>query len=587
MANYITDPVTGIKIPIVGVDPGEDYAVNISDALGTLAHLTHTGAANQDGYQIPAAGLNIDDDVSIQNNNLNDLRSTQFTSQGSPLSGVGDLNCVYVKSGDLFYNNASGTPVQITSGSNLDVAVPVNLIQIGVAGNLTIPSTASYNSLNVGTSGGTYTITLPLSTDTAGGRFFYIKDVDGNAQTNNITIRVESPDVLDGASSATLTSNYEACLIVGNGAGYWSLFPFDKTSYNAGETLTFNADGYLNMNPGSGITLTGGATLGTLCLLTLDGYAAMLVTNNCGIALESGANLTILSGADQFVYGITHIATSGSNHGELRIQSGAAENVDSGGQLNINTGGELNVNSSGEINVVSGGQIAFASGGLLTGIATVNNNSQIILTDTAQLNLDGTDNIININGTSTLNNLGNTVNANWPSFAVTQSRVLINPIIDGQALTASAWTVINGFTINSTTTGCEWAVPLTRTHDQATLSSVTIGFKVGATHSGGISGIVFPNLSIQACNINTGAILKLSTTDPQYFPTPASGSAWYDSNNYQTLTYTCNQHNLINNQLYSYSLVLVDENGGSALGNNLWYPIQLNFTLITTQAWSM
>ena len=36
MANYTVDPITGIKIPTVGEDPGPDYATNISSASSSL-----------------------------------------------------------------------------------------------------------------------------------------------------------------------------------------------------------------------------------------------------------------------------------------------------------------------------------------------------------------------------------------------------------------------------------------------------------------------------------------------------------------------------------------------------------------------
>src|ERR1035438_4471178 len=102
MANYTTDPNTGIKIPTVNQDPGPDYATNISEALTTLSGLGHSGAPT-DGKQIVLASLNINGDVTFnQVNNLTNARSIRFTNQSSTLSGVGDIGSIYEMNGNFY-----------------------------------------------------------------------------------------------------------------------------------------------------------------------------------------------------------------------------------------------------------------------------------------------------------------------------------------------------------------------------------------------------------------------------------------------------------------------------------------------------
>ena len=216
----------GLTIPTPGVTAGPEYAVDISDDLGTIANHTHTGASNNDGNQIPSAGINFNADLSAQSNNLTSLRSTRFADQSQVLAGIGDVGCVYEKSGDLWYNNSNGVPVQITSGSSLIAPVGGYTSQ-QISTNLTINSSSSTILVSADSTSNTITVTLPLANSVAAGRFYIIKDRKGTAATNSITVTPNGANTIDQANtSVVIRDNFGALCVVSDGTSNWLLFRY-------------------------------------------------------------------------------------------------------------------------------------------------------------------------------------------------------------------------------------------------------------------------------------------------------------------------------------------------------------------------
>lgn len=299
MANYTVDPVTGILIPTVGVDPGPDYATNVSNALATLAHLTHTGVSNLDGYQIPAAGLNINADVSIQSHNLTSLRSTRYTNQNATLAGSGDLDCVYFKSGDLWINNGSGTPVQITGGVSVNVTASNNYSTKFLTTNYTINSSDGYILFSCNT-GAAIILTLPLANSVPAGRFYLVKDRTGTAHTNNVTINPAGSDTIDALSTLKLIANLGAVALVSDGTSNWQVLQYDKTIYKGTDTLSFETGATLSMDSTSPANLSG--VVSFKGRTAMDGYVVTTGTtytiptansNLIFLCIPSGAAITI------------------------------------------------------------------------------------------------------------------------------------------------------------------------------------------------------------------------------------------------------------------------------------------------------
>lgn len=221
MADYTVDPYMGFLTPTPSVDPGPAYATHVSNALTTIGAHGHTGGG-VDGKQLGSAAINVDADLSWNSNfSLTNVKATKYTSQAAVLAGVGDVNCVYVKGGNLYYNNASGTPVQITTGTTVNVAGSNTIWTFkAVSSNWTIVSTDTDVYYAVDTSAAR-TFTLPTAASVAAGRRYWIADVTGSAGTNAITINKSGTDVIDGATSTKVVGAYGGVVIVSNGVDKW------------------------------------------------------------------------------------------------------------------------------------------------------------------------------------------------------------------------------------------------------------------------------------------------------------------------------------------------------------------------------
>src|ERR1700722_5805524 len=116
MSNFLISPNMDLPIPVVGVDPGPDYANNLDSCLTLIDGHNHSPGY---GVLINPDGLDINTDLTMNQNNLTNVRSIRFFPQSAPLSLVTDITCLYSvtesgSNGDLWYNDASGNQIQIT-----------------------------------------------------------------------------------------------------------------------------------------------------------------------------------------------------------------------------------------------------------------------------------------------------------------------------------------------------------------------------------------------------------------------------------------------------------------------------------------
>ena len=122
-----------MPIPAVGVTKGPIYATDINNSLLILDRHNHTP-----GYGVPItpAGLNITSDLTLQSNNLTNIRATRFTSQSSSFASTApDIAELYVVNGELYYNDSAGHIVPITSGGSVNAgAGSITGLPSGTAG---------------------------------------------------------------------------------------------------------------------------------------------------------------------------------------------------------------------------------------------------------------------------------------------------------------------------------------------------------------------------------------------------------------------------------------------------------------------
>ncbi len=116
MPNFILSPNMNLPIPVVGVDPGPDYASNVNSSLSAIDSHSHTPGS---GVLITPAAIDINSDFTFSNNNATNLLSARFFSNSTPLSDPSDINSIYVSLGDLYYNDAAGNQVRMTNGGSV------------------------------------------------------------------------------------------------------------------------------------------------------------------------------------------------------------------------------------------------------------------------------------------------------------------------------------------------------------------------------------------------------------------------------------------------------------------------------------
>jgi len=128
-----------LLIPIVGQDPGPEYASDVNSSLLIIDQHNHTPGS---GVAITPAAININADLAFNGNNAISLNSVRFTPLLSPIPATGvNLGCIYVAGVDLYYNDESGNQIQLTK-SGAVAGTP------GSISGLVSPASASYNSVS-------------------------------------------------------------------------------------------------------------------------------------------------------------------------------------------------------------------------------------------------------------------------------------------------------------------------------------------------------------------------------------------------------------------------------------------------------
>jgi hypothetical protein len=211
-----------LDLPTVSVTLGPEWATLLNAALTLVDSHDHS---TDKGVKVTQLGLNITGNLDINENYLTDVGSMRLVSQGATLVTPQDVRSLYSVSGNLYYNNGSGTPIQITSGGSVIAAsdgISRQFSRTSVNSNTVISaaSTTSYYDVDTTSS---VTFTLPAANGVAAGRFYEFKDTTGSAAANNIVINRAGSDTIDGATSVTVNTNYQSIALVSDGTSKWSL----------------------------------------------------------------------------------------------------------------------------------------------------------------------------------------------------------------------------------------------------------------------------------------------------------------------------------------------------------------------------
>ena len=134
MSATMTSLDMGLPIPIVGVELGPTWALNINACLTIIDSHDHTAG---NGVLITPNGLNINTDLNFLGNGSTNLKYTRFNAQGSPLAGALDVGELYVSGVDLYYNDISGNQIRMTIAGGVNAGT-------GSISNMTPPASATY-----------------------------------------------------------------------------------------------------------------------------------------------------------------------------------------------------------------------------------------------------------------------------------------------------------------------------------------------------------------------------------------------------------------------------------------------------------
>lgn len=105
-----------LDLPDVTVTPGPEWADKLNTALETIDDHDHTG---DKGKKVPISGVDINQNLDMQQLEIVDTKAINFKNLSSTLSGALNVNKFHIVSGNVWFTNSGGTPVQITDGNSI------------------------------------------------------------------------------------------------------------------------------------------------------------------------------------------------------------------------------------------------------------------------------------------------------------------------------------------------------------------------------------------------------------------------------------------------------------------------------------
>jgi hypothetical protein len=215
-------PNMGLILPVPEVTEGPTWSEQLNDALELVDSHDHSTGK---GSKIAPSGININADLEMNSQDLVEVRSARFENQSAVLAEADDTVCAFVKDGDLYFNNAAGTAVQITNGTSVNASSSATFLEytdVTIASSpVTIAPSDNYNLYLVSTAAAR-TINLPAANSINKGKFLIFKDITGSAASNNIIITPDGSDTIEGESgSLTINQAYNSVLLYSDGSSQW------------------------------------------------------------------------------------------------------------------------------------------------------------------------------------------------------------------------------------------------------------------------------------------------------------------------------------------------------------------------------
>jgi hypothetical protein len=103
----------GVTLPVVEVTPGPAWASLVNQALQALIDSVEA--------KVTPAGISIDADLDAKGQAVTGLDRLRLQNRGA-LSGPTNARSLYVRDGELYYNDGAGNEVKLTDGGSLNAA---------------------------------------------------------------------------------------------------------------------------------------------------------------------------------------------------------------------------------------------------------------------------------------------------------------------------------------------------------------------------------------------------------------------------------------------------------------------------------
>jgi len=274
-----TTPNMNLILPVPSVEPGPTYATEINTAFDSIDSHTHVAGA---GALIPTAGLNINANLPLNGYSATTVKSIRCTDQTTALVAAADIGCMYNVGGNMYWNNASGTAIQLTAGSSLNAA------SIGGIGGDYITSGASmyYTSASA-----TFFLTSSANTP-----------ANLSAATVKIAEAITSPNTISLKSPSSLAASYNVT--------------FPAAVPAASQVVVMSSTGSLSVATGGVGTTDLAAGAVTAAKLASDSVTTVKILDaNVTTAKIADSNVTTAKIANQAVTGAkieTSVSLSGS-----------------------------------------------------------------------------------------------------------------------------------------------------------------------------------------------------------------------------------------------------------------------------------
>lgn len=301
-----TTPDMQLILPDVSITPGPQWATLLNAAFNTIDAHDHSAGK---GVQITPSSINMSSDLSFNQNDATDLRSVRLYNNLTFPVGVNDRTCLYSLNGELYYIDAAGNNIQLTSDGVIDIGSSVNTLSIKDSGffvqyfgdltrqfrfNVAAIPTATTRILSIPDSGVDDTFVTQNAVQTLTG-----KTLSGNISTNftnglgvfntNSTGNVIVPNISDTligkASTDILTNksfNDTVTVLAQNGVKFNNAANTFATTLRAGVNT---ADLTLNLPIADGVSgqvlATNGS--GTLSFTTVASTAATVAANDSNV----------------------------------------------------------------------------------------------------------------------------------------------------------------------------------------------------------------------------------------------------------------------------------------------------------------